>query len=154
MLSHYPRATPRHGPGRHSRHACSRSVQAIARKPRKREPAPTSTTAATRSTLSPSAEIPNDGVLPDNGLGSAAGDRAAGGLAAKSAAYDHLMLLGPAMAGYFSTPSAMPGAVIEPLYITDPFEGSIADSTGGQMAIARGIVTALEQDLPTPAPSA
>ena len=99
-------------------------------------------------------QIPNDGVLPDNGLGSAVGDPAAGGLAAQSAAYDHLMLIGPAATGYFSTPSAMPGAVIEPLYITDPFEGSIADSTVGQMVIARAIATAVEQDLPTPAPSA
>ena len=51
------------------------------------------------------------GVLPDNGLGSAVGDPPAGGLAAQGAGYDHLMLLGPAMAGYFSTPSAMPGAL-------------------------------------------
>jgi hypothetical protein len=48
----------------------------------------------------------------------------------------------------------MPGAVIEPLYITDAFEGSIANSTDGQMVIARGIATAVEQDLPTPAPRA
>jgi N-acetylmuramoyl-L-alanine amidase len=97
--------------------------------------------------------IPNDGVLPDNSLGSSVGTPAAGGLAAQSAAYDHLMLIGPAVTGYFSTPSAMPGAVIEPLYITDPFEGSIADSSNGQMVIAGGIATAVEQDLPKPAPS-
>ena len=30
----------------------------------------------------------------------------------------------------------MPGAVVEPLYITDPFEGSIADSSAGQETIA------------------
>jgi len=41
----------------------------------------------------------------------------------------------------------MRGAVIEPLYITDPFEGSIADSSRGRMAIATGIATALEQFL-------
>jgi N-acetylmuramoyl-L-alanine amidase len=99
-------------------------------------------------------EIPNDGVLPDNALGSSVGDPADGGLAAQSAAYDHLLLIGPAVAGYFSTPSEMPGAVIEPLYISDPFEGSIANSTDGQMVIARAIATAIEHDLPTPAPSA
>jgi N-acetylmuramoyl-L-alanine amidase len=99
-------------------------------------------------------EIPNDGVLPDNALGSSVGDPAARGLAAQSAAYDHLMLIGPAVAGYFSAPSKMPGAVIEPLYISDPFEGSIANSTDGQMVIARAIATAVEQDLPTPVPSA
>ena len=99
-------------------------------------------------------EIPNDGVLPDNSLGASVGDPAAGGLAAQSAAYDHLLLIGPAVAGYFSTPSEMPGAVIEPLYITDPFEGSIANSTNGQIVIARAIATAIEHDLPTPAPRA
>ena len=97
--------------------------------------------------------IPNDGVLSDGGLGSSVGNPSVGGLAAQSAAYDHLLLIGPAVAGYFSTPSEMPGAVIEPLYITDPFEGSIADSTHGQMVIARGIATAIEQFLRTPTPS-
>ena len=64
------------------------------------------------------------------------------------------MLIGPAVAGYFSTPSALPGAVIEPLYITDPFEASIADSTNGQIVIARAVATAVEQGLPTRPPSA
>ena len=69
-------------------------------------------------------DIPDDGVLPDARFGSLVGDPADGGLAAQSAAYDHLLLIGPAAAGYFSSPSTMPGAVIEPLYLTDPFEGS------------------------------
>jgi N-acetylmuramoyl-L-alanine amidase len=41
----------------------------------------------------------------------------------------------------------MPGAVIEPLYITDPFEGSIASSANGQLVIGRGIATAVEEFL-------
>jgi N-acetylmuramoyl-L-alanine amidase len=90
-------------------------------------------------------EIPNDGTGSDTSLGSIAGNPAEGGLASAAAAYDHLLLIGPAAAGYFSTPSEMPGAVIEPLYITDPFEGSIANSARGQMIIARGIATAVEQ---------
>jgi N-acetylmuramoyl-L-alanine amidase len=49
------------------------------------------------------------------------------------------------MPGYFSSPSQMPGAVVEPLFITDPFEGSIAPSTGGQQVIAAGIAEAVEQ---------
>jgi N-acetylmuramoyl-L-alanine amidase len=40
--------------------------------------------------------------------------------------------------------------VIEPLYITDPFEGTIADSSQGQMVIARGIATAIEKFLAPP----
>jgi N-acetylmuramoyl-L-alanine amidase len=96
--------------------------------------------------------IPDDGVLPDTALGSYVGDPSSGGIAGAAAAYDHLLLIGPAQAGYFSTPSQMPGAVIEPLYITDPFEGSIADTPHGQMVMARGMATAIEQFLnPMPA---
>jgi N-acetylmuramoyl-L-alanine amidase len=82
-------------------------------------------------------QIPNDGVLPDSGLGSAT--------SAAAQAYNHLLLLGPAQAGYFSTPSTMPGALIEPLYVTDPFEASIAVSTQGQHVIAGGIAKAISQ---------
>lgn len=89
--------------------------------------------------------IPNDGVLPDAGLGSLNGNPASGGLAAQAAAYGHLLLIGPAKPGFFSTPSEMPGVIVEPLYITDPFEGSIADSSNGQKVIAQGIATAVEQ---------
>jgi N-acetylmuramoyl-L-alanine amidase len=59
-------------------------------------------------------------------------------------------LLGPAKAGFFSTPSEMPGAIIEPLFATDPFEASIADSAKGQEVIAAGIATTVEQFLRTP----
>ena len=98
--------------------------------------------------------IPNDGVLPDTTLGSYVGDPSAGGIAGEAASYSHLLLLGPALAGYFSSPSQMPGAVIEPLYLTDPFEGSIADSSHGQMVIAQGIARAVEKFLaPAPRPA-
>ncbi len=89
--------------------------------------------------------IPNAGVLSDATEGSSVGDPADGGLAAESANYDHLLLLGPASAGYFSTPSQMPGAVIEPLFLTDPFEGTIAISAGSQEVVAMGIASAVEQ---------
>ena len=89
--------------------------------------------------------IPNDGVLNDAGMGSSNGNPASGGLAAEAAAYNHLLLIGPAQTGYFSTPSQMPGAVIEPLYITDPFEGSVAASSTGQHVMAQGIATGIEQ---------
>ncbi len=88
--------------------------------------------------------IPDDGVLLDTSLGSYVGDPSAGGLASAAAAYDHLLLIGPAKAGYFSSPSQMPGAVIEPLYLTDPFEASIADTAHGQMVIAHGLARAIE----------
>jgi N-acetylmuramoyl-L-alanine amidase len=81
--------------------------------------------------------IPSEGVQLDSFLGSslnAAGD-----------SYGHLLLIGPAKPGWFTTPSRMPGALIEPLFITDPFEGSLANSRAGQQVIASGIAKAAEQ---------
>jgi N-acetylmuramoyl-L-alanine amidase len=91
--------------------------------------------------------IPDEGVLTDSGLGSAVptAPGTGGPLAADAERYGHLLLLGPSMPGYFSAPSQMPGAVVEPLFITDPFEGSIAASTKGQDVIAAGIARAAEQ---------
>jgi N-acetylmuramoyl-L-alanine amidase len=82
-------------------------------------------------------QIPNGGVQTDQGFGSS--------VSAASQAYNHLMLLGPAKKGYFSTPSMMPGALVEPLFITDPFEGTIAASSRGQQVIAGGLARAIEQ---------
>jgi N-acetylmuramoyl-L-alanine amidase len=81
--------------------------------------------------------VPDQGVLSDTGLGST--------LTSSSAGYGHLVLLGPAEAGYFSTPSKMPGALIEPLYLTDPPEASLAVSAQGQQVIALGIAEAVDQ---------
>jgi hypothetical protein len=82
--------------------------------------------------------IPDDGVISDVNLGGPA-------LSGAAASYGHLLLRGPAQAGYFSTPSQMPGALIEPLFITDPFEGSIAASAASQQVIAAGLAQAVEQ---------
>jgi N-acetylmuramoyl-L-alanine amidase len=85
------------------------------------------------------AAIPDDGVHNDVGYGSAVtnADRA----------YGHLLILGPAKRGYFSSPSQMPGALIEPLFITNPAEASLADSRRGEQAIAGGIARAAAQYL-------
>jgi hypothetical protein len=85
--------------------------------------------------------IPNFGVVPDDELGGPA-------LSAAAADYGHLLLLGPAVPGWFTTPSTMPGALIEPLFITHPFEGSIAASQNGQEVIASGLAHAIQQYLP------
>jgi N-acetylmuramoyl-L-alanine amidase len=81
--------------------------------------------------------IPDEGVMPDTVLGSA--------LDSAALAYGHLLLLGPAKPGYFTTPSQMPGALIEPLFVTDPFEGSIATSPHGQQVIAAALAQAITQ---------
>jgi N-acetylmuramoyl-L-alanine amidase len=88
--------------------------------------------------------IPDDGAVSDVNLGGPP-------LSAAAAAYGHLLLLGPAKPGYFDTPSQMPGALIEPLFITDPFEGSIAASAAGQRAIAAGLAQAVAQYFAPPA---
>ncbi len=87
--------------------------------------------------------IPNLGVVDDSQLGGPA-------LSTAGADYGHLLLLGPADPGWFTTPSQMPGALIEPLFITDPFEGSHAASPSGQEVIAGGLAQAIEQFLPPP----
>ena len=89
--------------------------------------------------------IPDAGVIPDSSEGSIVPTNSSGPIATGAARYGHVLLLGPAMPGYFATPSEMPGALIEPLYLTDPFEGSIAVSAIGQTAIADGIAQAVEQ---------
>jgi N-acetylmuramoyl-L-alanine amidase len=85
-------------------------------------------------------QIPDDGVVTDGSVGAPA-------ITSEANAYGHLLILGPAQAGYFSTPSTMPGALVEPLFLTDPFEGSIAASAAGQHAIAVGAARAVEQFL-------
>jgi N-acetylmuramoyl-L-alanine amidase len=82
-------------------------------------------------------QIPNGGVQTDQGFGSS--------ISAASQSYGHLLLLGPAKKGYFSTPSTMPGALLEPLFITDPFEGTIAASSRGQQVIAGGLAHGIEK---------
>jgi N-acetylmuramoyl-L-alanine amidase len=82
-------------------------------------------------------DIPDAGVTSDTELGSA--------VSYQALMYPHLLLLGPAERGYFSTPSQMPGALIEPLFLTDPFEASVAASPSGQQLIAGGIAQAVGQ---------
>jgi N-acetylmuramoyl-L-alanine amidase len=89
--------------------------------------------------------IPDLGVVDDSQLGGPA-------LSDAAADYGHLLLLGPADPGFSTSPSGMPGALIEPLFITDPYEGSQADSTTGQQVIAGGLAQAVEQYF-APAPA-
>ena len=94
--------------------------------------------------------IPDDGVQPDSVEGSLVPTSSDSPIAAKAATYGHVLLLGPAEAGYFATPSAMPGALVEPLFVTDPFEGSLAVRPAAQQVIAAGIASAVTQYLATP----
>ena len=81
--------------------------------------------------------VPDLGVHTDVGFGSA--------LTQADLGYGHLVLLGPAKRGYLDTPTMAPAALIEPLFLTDPPEASVADSRAGQEAIARGLTDAVTQ---------
>lgn len=65
------------------------------------------------------------------------------GLTATAEAYGRLMELGPASQGWNDKPSLMPGVLVEPSFLTDPFELQVASSIDGQRAIAAGIEQAL-----------
>ena len=77
-------------------------------------------------------QVYNRGVLSDAATGAA-------GLTAAADAYGRLMEIGPAKAGWNNRPSTMPGAIVEPFFITDPTEASVANSPQGQAAIATGL---------------
>lgn len=85
--------------------------------------------------------IPDDGVVDDASAG-------APGLDQADRTYGRLVLLGPASPGYLATPSQMPGAIVEPLFVTDPFEASIANGDAGRQTIAAGIAQAVTTFLP------
>lgn len=68
-------------------------------------------------------------------------------LTAAGAAYGHLIELGPAQPGYVDSPSQMPGALVEPLFLTNDSEARIADSTAGQDRIATALKDGLEKYL-------
>lgn len=80
--------------------------------------------------------IPDRGVRSDENQGSATPGAPAG--------WHRLFLLGPALQGWNDHPSQMPGAVVEPLFVTNPLEDRIVASQAGDQAIAKGIAEAVE----------
>ena len=68
---------------------------------------------------------------------------AAPALTSSGDAYGHLIELGPASAGWVDVPSSMPGALVEPLFITDPAEAQVANSPAGQQRIAKALEAGL-----------
>ena len=83
-------------------------------------------------------QVPDRGITADSSLDAPT-------LTAEAAAYPHLMELGPAVAGWFSQPSQMPGALCEALFLTDTPEADVAASAAGQDAMARGFQAAIDQ---------
>ncbi len=86
------------------------------------------------------AELGTDdrGIWPDDQVGTPA-------LTNAGRVYGHLVVLGPAEPGYVDTPSSMPGALVEPLFLTNPAEARLAVSTSGQRRIADSLRSGLEK---------
>ena len=64
-------------------------------------------------------------------------------LTSAGSTYNHLIELGPMSAGWVDAPSEMAGALVEPLFLTNPTEARLASDPSGQQVIA----TALEAGL-------
>lgn len=84
--------------------------------------------------------------VPDRGV---ADDTTAGGgeITGAGIAYGHLDLLGPPDPGYVDQPTTMPGALVEPLFLTNAAEATVAADPIGQQTIAQGITQAAESFL-------
>jgi N-acetylmuramoyl-L-alanine amidase len=76
--------------------------------------------------------VADRGVFTDDQL-------AAPTLTASGDSYNHLIELGPQSPGWVDNPSAMPGALVEPLFITNPSEAQIASDPAGQQKIAEAL---------------
>ena len=61
--------------------------------------------------------------------------------------YGHLIELGPAEPGYVDDPSTMPGALVEPLFLTNEAEAGLASGASGQQRIAAALRDGLERYL-------
>jgi len=70
---------------------------------------------------------------------------AAPALTSTGDSYGHLIELGPSSAGWVDDPSQMPGALVEPLFITNPTEAQIASDPAGQQRIAQALEAALNK---------
>ncbi|TMD51180.1 MAG: N-acetylmuramoyl-L-alanine amidase [Chloroflexi bacterium] len=94
-------------------------------------------------------QVPDRGVLSDASTGN-------NGLTPEADAYGRLLELGPTKAGWNDHPTTMPGALVEPFFVSDPVEAQVASSPEGRRAIASGIEQALIgfASVPAPSPSA
>lgn len=77
------------------------------------------------------------GIRTDDGAGGAA-------LAPQAAAYGQLLQLGPAAPPWFTSPTRMPAAVVEALFLTNRAEARFAVGTAGQRAIALGVSVGID----------
>ena len=70
-------------------------------------------------------------------------------LSDRAGSYGHLLLLGPPQPGWLDEGTAMPGALVEQLFLTAPPEAAIAASSSGQRRLASALAAGLESFLAT-----
>jgi N-acetylmuramoyl-L-alanine amidase len=68
-------------------------------------------------------------------------------LTTAAGSYGHLIELGPPAPGWVDHPSQMPGALVEPLFLTNPAEARVASSASGQQRMASALKDGLEKYL-------
>ncbi len=73
-----------------------------------------------------------------------------GALTEEGARYGHDVIIGPYAKGWVPSPSLMPGAIMEPLFLSRPAEADIAASEEGQVALAKAMTAAVRQFLAGP----
>jgi N-acetylmuramoyl-L-alanine amidase len=91
-------------------------------------------------------QVPDRGVLNDASIGNT-------GPTPEAEAYGRLLELGPKKQGWNDHPTQMPGALVEPFFVSDPIEAEVAGSPEGRRAIATGLEQGLVGFLPGPAPA-
>jgi N-acetylmuramoyl-L-alanine amidase len=91
-------------------------------------------------------QVPDRGVLNDASTGNT-------GLTPEAEAYGRLLELGPVKQGWNDFPTQMPGALVEPFFVSDPIEAEVAQSPEGRGAIATGLEQGLIGFLASPAPT-
>lgn len=95
--------------------------------------------AALQSAVVAGLGVTDRGVWTDDAVGMA--------LTSSGSLYDHLVVLGPAAAGWVDQPSEMPGALVEPLFLTNPAEARFANDPSGQLRIAEALRQGVEKYL-------
>ncbi|HET7419059.1 MAG TPA: N-acetylmuramoyl-L-alanine amidase [Candidatus Dormibacteraeota bacterium] len=83
--------------------------------------------------------VTDRGVWTDDGVGTA--------LTSEGNLYDHLVLLGPPAVGWVDAPTAMPGALVEPLFLTNVSDAKFAADPAGQQRIATALRNGVEKYL-------
>ena len=85
---------------------------------------------------------PDRGVWTDDQL-------AAPTLTSSGSTYGHLIVVGPKSSGCVESPTQMPGALVEPLFVTNPAEAKLAGDAIGQERIAQALEVGLVKYLTT-----